>query len=138
LTNGLRARGATLPDLFAEVALAVLAQALDPSAVAEREVREVRAHGRTLETLMMNWINECLYVHEVEGFAWRRIDFAVFESAPTDGAEPLRLHAFLHGEEVSPERLTRAGEAELPPGSVEIRAAEDGFEAILGPGSSGR
>jgi SHS2 domain-containing protein len=134
LTNELRARGVTLPEVFADAALAVLAKVLDPSAVAERETREVRAHGRTLEALMASWINECIYVLEVEGFAWRRIDFAVFEAAAKDGAEPLRLHAFLRGEEVSPERLSAAGTAGLSPGSVEIRAVENGFEVLLGPG----
>jgi hypothetical protein len=43
-------------------------------------------------------------VHEVEGFACRSIDFAVFDSAPGPGGEALRLHAFLRGETIDPSR----------------------------------
>ena len=91
-----------MPLAFAQAALAIGAGAFDPEAIEEREVREVRAHGSTPEALFAHWINECLYVHEVEGFAWRRIDFAVFDAESRAGAEPMRLHSFLHGSRSSP------------------------------------
>ena len=43
-------------------------------------------------------------MHEVEGFACRTIEFAVFETAPSAGGEALRLHAILRGEEIDPAR----------------------------------
>lgn len=98
------ARASALPELFAAAALDVLALAVDPGAIEEREVREVRAHGSSHEALLQQWIGECLYVHEVEGFACRRIEFSVFDLEPRAGGEPLRLHAFLHGEELDPSR----------------------------------
>jgi SHS2 domain-containing protein len=100
----LRAEGATLPDAFARIGLALFAAAVDPASVDETEVREVRAHGPDLAALLRRWLDECLYVHEIEGFACRSIEFAVFDHAPSAGAEPLRLHAFLHGEPVDPAR----------------------------------
>jgi SHS2 domain-containing protein len=94
----------TLRDAFAQLALSLFAATVDPASVEEAEVREVRAHGAGVPALLRRWLEECLYVHEVEGFACRSIEFAVFDAAPTAGGEPLRLHAFLRGEPVEPAR----------------------------------
>ena len=94
----------TLPDAFARIALSLFAAAVDPTSVDEAEVREVRAHGVGIPALLRGWLEECLYVHEMEGFACRAIDFAVFDAAPAAGGEPVRLHAFLRGEPVEPAR----------------------------------
>ena len=67
----------TLPDAFARIALSLFAAAVDPASVDEAEVREVRAHGAGVPALLRRWLEECLYVHEVEGFACRAIEFAV-------------------------------------------------------------
>ena len=131
MTSGIRVRGATLASAFAEAALAAVARSIDPGSIEEREVREVRAHGDSVERLLVNWINECLYVHEVEAFAWRRVDFAVFDTQGT-GAEPMRLHSFLHGEELDPGRhRPRAAGPVGPPRTVSIRPVEDGYEISL-------
>ena len=94
----------TLPDAFARIALSLFAAAVDPASVDEAEVREVRAHGAGVPALLRRWLEECLYVHEVEGFACRSLEFAVFETAPSAGGEALRLHAILRGEEIDPTR----------------------------------
>jgi len=94
----------TLPDAFARIALALFAAVVDPASVDEGDVREVRAHGAGIPALLRRWLEECLYVHEVEGFACRSIEFVVFDASPTAGGEPLRLHAFLRGEPVEPAR----------------------------------
>jgi SHS2 domain-containing protein len=126
------AAGSTLREAFANAALAVLGLAVDPAGVTEREIREVRAHGTTPEGLLIQWISECLYVHEVEAFVARRIDFVVFDTEPKPGGEPLRLHGFLHGEELDPARhrvmtLIKGS----PPRSVSIQAGVAGFEITL-------
>ena len=100
----LRAEGDSLPDAFGRIALALFAAAVDPASVEDREVREVRAHGPDLPALLHRWLEECLYVHEVEGFGCRSLEFVVFHADPTGGGEPLRLHALLHGEPVDPAR----------------------------------
>ena len=98
-------RGATLPEAFAQVALGVFALLVDPASVEERETREVRAHGTVPETLLVNWLNECLYVLDIEGFVARRVEFTVFSlDASAPGGEPLRLHSRLHGEDRDPAR----------------------------------
>ncbi len=93
-------RGATLAEAFAQVALGVFALLADPASVEERDAREVRAHGTVPETLLVNWLNECLYVLDVEGFVPRRVEFTVFAlDAAAAGGEPLRLYCRLHGED---------------------------------------
>ena len=100
----LSATGATLSEAFTRIALGLFAAAVDPDTVGDSDTREVRAHGVGLPALLHAWLQECLYVHEVEGFACRSLEFAVFETAPSAGGEALRLHAILRGEEIDPIR----------------------------------
>ena len=98
---GLLARGPSLRDVFARAALGMFALMAGPPGE-EREVREVRAHADSLERLLVTWLGECLYVHDVEGFAAGRVEFAALDTEPRAGGEPFRLHGFLHGEEIDP------------------------------------
>jgi protein archease len=122
-------RGATLQQAFSEAALGVFALAAEPAAVRALEVREVRAHGPSLEALLAQWIGECCYVHEIEGFVCHAIDFAVFDVEPKGGGEPMRLHAFLRGEEMNldPDRTVKA----MPLPDRPIRPLVDGYEIHL-------
>jgi len=105
----LAAEGPTLPDAFSRLALGLFAASVDPASVEDTEVREVRAHGVGVPALLRRWLEECLYVHEVEGFACCSIEFVVFDEAPAGGGEPLRLHAYLRGEPVDPARHRARG-----------------------------
>lgn len=93
---GIRGWGPTLETAFRQTGLGLFALMVDAESIEERESREVRAQGDTPETLLVNWLNDCLYLHDVEGFLARRIDFAVFEER--------RLHSILWGEAVDPGR----------------------------------
>jgi len=98
-------RGASLPEAFAQVALGVFALLANPASVEERDAREVRAHGSARESLLVNWLNECLYVLDVEGFVPRRVEFTIVAlDASAPGGEPLHLHCRLHGEDFDPAR----------------------------------
>lgn len=124
-------RAESLQAAFVEAALAVSRVAFDPDRVEEREVREVRAHGPTPAALFAKWMDECSYVHEVEGFAWRRIDLAVFDAEPRAGAEPMRLHAFLHGDDADD-----ASSAPLPaisPNAISISADGAAWTISIAP-----
>jgi protein archease len=103
--RGVSGKGHTLQEAFAQVGVGVLALVADPASVEERETRAVRAHGVDLVDLLVNWLNECLYVLDVEGFVARRIEFITFVPHPAAlGGEPTRLHCLLHGEEAEPAR----------------------------------
>jgi SHS2 domain-containing protein len=93
---GVRAWGPDRAEAFAQLALGVLALGVSPDGVDERETRDVRAQAETLEDLLVAWINECVYVHEIEGFAVHRVGVRRLE----DGV----VHGVLHGEALDPAR----------------------------------
>lgn len=93
---GVRAWGPTLAEALAQAALGVLALTIAPEDVEERETREVRAQGDSPESLLVNWINECLYVHEIEGFAVRRVEVT--------RPGPALVHGLLRGEAIDTRR----------------------------------
>jgi SHS2 domain-containing protein len=89
---GVHAWAATRAEAFAQASLGVFALIVGPEEVTEREHREVRAQADSLERLLVGWINECLYVHEIEGFVVRRVE--------VDTCTETVVHGVLHGEEV--------------------------------------
>lgn len=93
---GVRAWGSTRGEAFAQAALGVLALVVAPEEVEAREAREVRAQGESPEALLVAWVNECLYVHEIEGFVACRAE--VLACADT------LVHGMLHGEPLDPRR----------------------------------
>jgi SHS2 domain-containing protein len=93
---GVRAWGPSRAVALAEAALGVLALIVDPDSVDARESREVRAQADTPETLLAAWIDECLYVHEIEGFAARGVEVT--------GCGDSVVHGRLLGEPLDPRR----------------------------------
>ena len=87
---GIRAWAPTRAEAFAQAAMGVLALVADPETVAARETREVRAQADAPETLLAAWIDECLYVHEIEAFVVHRVEV----TACSDTV----VHGRLHGE----------------------------------------
>jgi SHS2 domain-containing protein len=126
----LRAEAATLAEAFGRIGLALFGAAVDPGSVVDADVREVRAHGAGLPALLRHWLQECLYLLEVEGFACRSIDFVVFATGSGAGGEALRLHAFLHGEAVDPARhQVRAVIRDVRPEGLGVQV-QDGRVAV--------
>jgi SHS2 domain-containing protein len=93
---GVRAWGASRAEAFARAAEGVFALVVTPAAVATTETREARAQGASPEALLVNWLNECLYVHEIEGFAVARVE--------VDTCRDDLVHGVLHGEPIDPTR----------------------------------
>jgi SHS2 domain-containing protein len=76
---GFRATAESLPELLETAADALAAIALDTSRVAERETYPVAAEGDALDSLLVNWLNEILYLVDGRRIAPRR--FRVLEVA---------------------------------------------------------
>ena len=93
---GVHAWGPSRADAFARAAEGVFALIVTPDAVAAVETREARAQGASAAALLVNWLNECLYVHEIEGFAVARVDVDVCEEGV--------VHGVLHGEPLDTDR----------------------------------
>ena len=93
---GVRAWGLTRAAAFAQAALGVLALIVEPSSVVVSESRAVRAQAETPETLLAAWVDECLYVHEIEGF--------VAGDVEVDECSDTVVHGRLLGEPLDPSR----------------------------------
>jgi len=93
---GLTAWGEDLPECLRQCALAVFNLIVPTGSVEPLEGREVAARGASPEALLVNWLNECLYVHEIEGFAVARVEVDMCR----DGL----VHGVLHGEPLDQQR----------------------------------
>ena len=93
---GVRGWGASRAEAFAQATLGVFSLLVTADQVQAREDREVRAQADGPEALLVAWVDECLYVHEIEGFVVRSVEL-------TTCTDTL-AHGLLHGEPVDPGR----------------------------------
>jgi SHS2 domain-containing protein len=93
---GVRGWGTSRHEAFAQVTLGVFALLVDPEAVRSAEQREVRAQSDAPDALLAAWVDECLYVHEIEGFVAGAVELTVC----TDTL----AHGVLRGEPLDHER----------------------------------
>lgn len=121
---GVRAWGPDRGAAFAQAALGVLALGVAPEDVEERETRDVRAQATTPEGLVVAWINECVYVHEIEGFAVHRVS--------VDLAADDVIHGVLHGEDLDRARHRLGTVVKgATHHQLALEATEGGFEIRL-------
>jgi len=93
---GIRAWGPDVRAAFCQCALGVFNLMVSLPEVEARETREVRASGEGYEPLLVNWINELLYLHDTEGFLVRRVELPALDASG--------LRSLLHGELLDPAR----------------------------------
>lgn len=96
---GVHAWGPDLPACFRQCALGVFNLIVPLESVEAVETREAAAQADTPEALLVSWVNECLYLHDIEGFVLRDLDPPRLHGG--------RAHAFLRGEPVDPTRHPR-------------------------------
>ncbi len=116
-----RARGADLMQLFANAARAMFElQLRTPLPLAEEVERQVEVAGFDRETLLVNWLNEILYLQEKYGEIYR--EFELQEISDT------RLRARLRGQR-SPgvARMIKA----VTFHGLKIKRAAEGWEATV-------
>lgn len=87
---GVRARGTTLAEAASALAQGVFNLLVPIRAVEPREPRHVTVEGSDEAALLVNWINELLYLHDTEGWLLAR--------AEVDLCVPPRLAARVIGE----------------------------------------
>jgi SHS2 domain-containing protein len=63
----LRIYGRDLRELFANAAYAMFSQLAEITRLGHTIERIVRVQGTDCESLLVNWLNELLYLHETEG-----------------------------------------------------------------------
>ncbi|MFQ5812706.1 MAG: archease [Anaerolineae bacterium] len=77
----LRAYGRDVKELFANAAHGMFALMGEPSAEEPAREREVLLEATDYEGLLVDWLNELIYLHEVEGETYSQ--FAIETLSPT-------------------------------------------------------
>ncbi len=98
---GVRGRGATLAEAFANVGLALTAVVTDPAAVRLATAVEIRCQAESEETLLFDWLNALVFEMATRWLLFGRHEVEI------DG---LRLRARALGEPVDRERHAPAVE----------------------------
>ena len=97
---GFVAYGATLEELFANAALAMMTLACEPAGLEERERREIEVAASDTELLLYAWLAEILAISDAEQLFFRRAEGVVLEEG--------RARGVVHGEKYDKARH-RAG-----------------------------
>ncbi|MGQ9493844.1 MAG: archease [Anaerolineae bacterium] len=87
----LRIYGQDLRELFANAAFAMFSQLADIQHIATPISRQVAVEGVDYESLLVNWLNELLYLHDTQ-----REIYAVFD---IQEFAPYQLKATVHGDQ---------------------------------------
>ena len=94
---GVAAWGADLPGCLRQWALGVFNLIVPTVAVEPLEGREVAARGASVEALLVNWLNECLYVHDLEGFVISDLSRPEVTRTWTEGIQWAPGRILVHG-----------------------------------------
>ncbi|WP_042699898.1 archease [Thermococcus sp. PK] len=93
---GIRGYGDTLEEAFEAVAIALFDVMVNVEKVEKKEVREVEVEGEDLYSLLYNFLEELLILHDTEGLVFR--DFEVKIEKTEEG---YKLKAKAYGEKLS-------------------------------------
>ena len=121
------ARGATLEEVFAAAAEALLAATLeDPAGLAATREQRVELEEPDLELLLLRFLNELVYLRDAKLLLLRPRELRITH----DGAA--RLEAWLVGETLEPSRHRLAGEVKAATAhALRIAPTEHGWEATV-------
>ena len=93
---GLLAHGRTPAETFSQAAKGMFSIMVELDAVEEREARLVHVEGHDMGALLVAWLNELIYLFDVEGI--------VFKSFLVQKINDTYLEALCHGEKLDVER----------------------------------
>ena len=91
---GIRAYGSTLAELFINAAQGLLESIADLSTVGTTIQTEIEVSAASLEELMVAWLDELNFRHEVEEIFFQRVEIREISQTP------YRLTAVAYGEPV--------------------------------------
>lgn len=93
---GIAAYGANLREAFANAAYALFSLMVDLGNVADAVCYEAEVTAKDREDLLVAWLNELIYLFEVENVLFQRFEI--------DEISETRLRASCYGEKIDPER----------------------------------
>jgi SHS2 domain-containing protein len=119
---GLVIRGRDGPELFAQAGLAFFDLVCELGAVEERTRYSVAGEADTVEPLLVDWLNDLVYLFQARGVVCRRFEFPAWSETAYEAeafGEP--VDAARH----SPRDLVKAATYH----GLSVRSQEDGLEA---------
>jgi len=75
---GLVAYGKSLAEAFANAAYGLFSLIVEPNKVKEKESRKVIVQAQDVEGLLFNWMNELIYIFEVERLLFKSFNITEF------------------------------------------------------------
>jgi len=122
--KGIRAWGRTLPELFVHAACGLRSLMVDAGEACADRMFPVSLQAEDREVLLVAWLNELLYLYEVEKFVAVRL-------MVTDLSDT-RLEAEVWGETVNPNRHIIISHVKaVTYHQLRMRAIENGWEAQM-------
>jgi SHS2 domain-containing protein len=95
---GIIVHGSDMKELFANAALALFTLITEPERIEEKESYDIELTSLDMESLLVSWLNELLYVFEVEHMVFTRFDITSLSST--------QLKARCYGEKLDLKRHT--------------------------------
>tara|TARA_Y100000310_G_scaffold144893_3_gene144190 strand:- start:15358 stop:15786 length:429 start_codon:yes stop_codon:yes gene_type:complete len=89
------AYGKTLPELFVHCAEAIFVEMVDFTTVEAKEMKEFSVEGDTIEQALYNFLEELIYLKDVEVMVFKEFKVQIVEG------KPIRVHAEVKGEEIN-------------------------------------
>lgn len=119
---GIRGYGKTLEEAFENVATALFEIMVDTSKVEKKTVKEVEAEGEDLQSLLYNFLEQLLIIHDIEGLV-----FGDFEVRIEKTSKGYKLKAKAYGEGLILEKHGAKEEVKaITYHEMEIKQLEDG------------
>ena len=116
----LRAYGKDMQELFGNAAFAMFSQMADLEKVPPTVRRPVEVRGYDYASLLVNWLNELLFLHETQGEVYSEVDI--------EALQPKQLSATVAGDHVE-QVLTLIKAATFH--GLEIEPDNDGYAATV-------
>jgi len=109
---GLRAFGGSLEEAFVNASIGMYSLITDLDAIKDKRTIEVSIESRSLDGLLVSWLNELIFHFDAYGFIGKKIIITEFTPSLTlpprvggmGGGEAFKLKASVSGEEFDPER----------------------------------
>ena len=82
----IHAYGETLPQLFENLAIGMLESIADLEKIDEKVKIDIEVEGETLEDLLVAWLGELIFRHEVDEILFKRVEIIRFDNTSLHGA----------------------------------------------------
>jgi SHS2 domain-containing protein len=101
---GIKAYGKTLEELFGNAALGMFSIMVDLDGVASKGEFKVVLKSDDRERLLVDWLGELLYIHEVYDVLLNEFEVDIAEAKEDEDGATLELKAVVRGESIDREK----------------------------------